>query len=31
MGVVDLDMRRPDTFGTMFASVGTPIPPRESR
>jgi hypothetical protein len=31
LGVVDLDMRHPNTFGTMFASVGTPIPPRESK
>ena len=31
LGVVDLDLRRPDTFGTLFASVGTPTPPRESR
>jgi hypothetical protein len=30
LGVVDLDMRRP-TFGTMFASIGTPIEPRESK
>jgi DNA-binding beta-propeller fold protein YncE len=31
LGVVDLDMRHPDTFGTIFASVGTPTPPRESK
>ena len=31
IGVVDLDMRRPQTFGTMFATVGTPVPPRESK
>ena len=31
MGVVDLDMRHPNTFGTMFASVGTPLAPRESK
>jgi hypothetical protein len=30
LGVVDLDQRNP-TFGTMFASVGFPLPPRESR
>ena len=31
LGVVDLDMRRPQTFGTMFASVGTPTPPKASK
>jgi hypothetical protein len=31
LGVVDLDMRRPLTFGQMFASVGTPTPPKESK
>jgi DNA-binding beta-propeller fold protein YncE len=31
LGVVDLDMRRPETFGTIFASVGTPTPPRDSK
>jgi hypothetical protein len=31
LGVVDLDMRHPETFGIMFASIGTPIPPRESK
>ena len=31
LGVVDLDMRHPETFGTMFASIGTPTPPRESK
>jgi hypothetical protein len=31
LGVVDLDMRHPETFGTMFASVGTPLPPLESK
>ncbi|MFO0757833.1 MAG: hypothetical protein U0359_15160 [Byssovorax sp.] len=31
LGVVDLDMRHPDTFGTIFASIGTPTPPRESK
>ncbi len=30
LGVVDLDQRRPNTFGQMFASVGTPTPPKES-
>jgi hypothetical protein len=30
LGVVDLDARH-ETFGTMFASIGTPIPPRESK
>ncbi|APR79505.1 Hypothetical protein A7982_04852 [Minicystis rosea] len=30
LGVVDLDMRH-STFGTMFASIGTPTPPRESK
>jgi len=31
IGVVDLDARRPHTFGQMFASIGTPTPPTESR
>ena len=31
IGVVDLDMRRPLTYGQMFASVGTPTPPQESK
>jgi hypothetical protein len=31
LGVVDLDMRHPETFGTMFASIGTPLPPLESK
>ncbi len=31
LGVVDLDMRHITTFGTMFASVGTPVAPRESK
>ena len=30
IGVVDLDMRYP-TFGTMFASLGEPLPPLESK
>jgi hypothetical protein len=31
LGVVDLDMRRPLTYGQMFASVGRPTPPEESQ
>jgi hypothetical protein len=31
LGVVDLDMRRPLTYGEMIASIGTPEPPKESR
>jgi hypothetical protein len=31
LGVVDLDMRHPETFGSMFASVGFPIAPLESK
>lgn len=31
LGIVDLDMRHPETFGTMFASVGTPTPPKASK
>lgn len=31
LGVVDLDMRRPRTYGQMIASVGTPTPPQESK
>ena len=31
LGIVDLDMRHPQTFGTMFASVGTPTPPKASK
>ena len=30
VGVVDLDLRRPNTFGSMFISLGQPTPPRES-
>lgn len=30
LGVVDLDMRH-DTYATMFASIGTPTEPRESK
>ncbi len=30
LGVIDLDMRNA-TFGTMFATIGQPLPPRESR
>jgi hypothetical protein len=31
IGVVDLDMRRLQTFGSMFLTVGKPVPPRESK
>jgi len=31
LGVVDLDMSHPETFGTMFASIGAPLPPLESK
>jgi DNA-binding beta-propeller fold protein YncE len=31
IGVVDLDMRKPQTFGSMFLTVGKPVPPRESK
>jgi hypothetical protein len=31
LGVVDLDMRNRNTFGTMFASVGKLQPPQESK
>lgn len=31
IGVVDLDMRRPQTFGSMFLTAGKPVPPRESK
>ncbi|MDC0681303.1 hypothetical protein [Sorangium atrum] len=31
LGVVDLDMRKASTFGTMILTVGTPVPPRESQ
>ncbi|WP_437593404.1 hypothetical protein [Sorangium sp. So ce1000] len=31
LGVVDLDMRNANTFGTMILTVGTPVPPRESQ
>jgi hypothetical protein len=31
IGVVDLDMRKPQTFGSMFLTVGVPVPPRESK
>ena len=30
VGVVDLDTRNAQTFGSMFATVGTPTPPKES-
>ncbi len=30
LGVIDLDMTHP-TFGSMFASVGEPLPPKESK
>lgn len=30
VGVVDLDTRNPRTYGSMFAAVGTPTPPKES-
>ncbi|WP_438036396.1 hypothetical protein [Sorangium sp. So ce204] len=31
LGVVNLDMRKTNTFGTMILTVGTPVPPRESQ
>lgn len=31
LGVVDLDMRKPNTFGSMIITLGEPIPPRESQ
>jgi hypothetical protein len=31
IGVVDLDMRKPQTFGSMFLTVGKPVPPRDSK
>jgi hypothetical protein len=31
VGVVDLDMRQPTTFGNMIASIGQPVLPRESK
>ena len=31
LGVVDLDARHRETFGIMFASIGTPMGPRESK
>ena len=31
LGAIDLDMRHPESFGTMFASVGTPVPPKGSQ
>ncbi len=31
LGAIDLDMRHPESFGTMFASVGTPMPPKGSQ
>jgi hypothetical protein len=31
IGVVDLDMRRPQTFGSMVATIGMPRPPREAK
>jgi hypothetical protein len=31
LGVVDLDTSHPETFGSMFASVGFPIAPLESK
>ncbi|WP_437878338.1 hypothetical protein [Sorangium sp. So ce513] len=31
LGVVDLDMRKANTFGSMILTVGEPIPPRESQ
>jgi hypothetical protein len=30
IGIVDLDQRRPTTYGQMFATLGVPIPPKES-
>ena len=31
VGAVDLDIGHPETFGTMFASIGEPLPPLESK
>ncbi|WP_438029634.1 hypothetical protein [Sorangium sp. So ce233] len=31
LGVVDLDMRKANTFGSMILTVGKPVPPRESQ
>ncbi|WP_437684027.1 hypothetical protein [Sorangium sp. So ce131] len=31
LGVVDLDMRNANTFGSMILTVGRPVPPRESQ
>lgn len=31
IGVVDLDMRKANTFGSMILTVGKPVPPRESQ
>jgi hypothetical protein len=31
IGIVDLDMRRAQTFGQIFATIGQPTPPQESR
>lgn len=31
LGVIDLDRRRPATYGQIVASVGTPLPPAEAR
>jgi hypothetical protein len=31
IGVVDLNQNHPSTFGTMFATIGVPIAPRESK
>jgi hypothetical protein len=30
LGVVDLDQRNGNTYGTIIASIGTPRPPRAS-
>ena len=30
IGIVDLDSRRPNTYGQMFASLGEPTKPTES-
>jgi len=31
IGVIDLDTRHPGTYGSMFAAVGVPKPPKESQ
>ncbi len=31
VGVIDLDQRRPSTYGTLVASIGSPQPPRASQ